>query len=180
MVSANESHQHHSKYAGEEKRAIKSLSAEDINQLKQGKGWGLAKVAELNGMPGPAHILEMKQQIGLTAGQTKQVQTLFDEMKSQAIPLGNELIALEKRLNDQFANKDIDELQLKSLLQEIANVHSQLRYVHLVTHLKTPAILSEQQVKQYNQLRGYSSGDPCENIPKGHDVKMWKQHNGCK
>jgi hypothetical protein len=31
----------------------------------------------------------------------------------------------------------------------------------------------------YNKLRGYSN-DPCQNIPEGHNVEMWKKHNGCK
>ncbi|MBF0286444.1 MAG: hypothetical protein HQM14_01385 [SAR324 cluster bacterium] len=39
---ANKSH-HHSQYAGQEKRIIKSLSPDDIAELEQGKGWGLAK-----------------------------------------------------------------------------------------------------------------------------------------
>jgi hypothetical protein len=51
-----------SKYAGEEKREIKSLSATDIEELQNGKGWGLAKAAELNGIPGPVHLLEMKEE----------------------------------------------------------------------------------------------------------------------
>ena len=59
-----------SKYAGEEKREIKSLSAADIDELKNGKGWGLAKAAELNGVPGPVHLLEMKNEIHLTPEQT--------------------------------------------------------------------------------------------------------------
>jgi len=48
-------HDHVSKYAGEENRAIKSLSESDIEELLSGSGWGLAKAAELNGVPGPAH-----------------------------------------------------------------------------------------------------------------------------
>ena len=59
-------HSYKSKYAGEEKREIKSLSETDIEELKNGKGWGLAKAAELNGVPGPAHLLEMKNEIDLT------------------------------------------------------------------------------------------------------------------
>ena len=57
---------HKSKYVGEEQRKIKSLSADDISELKKGGGWGLAKAAELNGVPGPVHILQMEKQIGLT------------------------------------------------------------------------------------------------------------------
>ena len=47
-------------YAGLEARAIKSLSAADVQELRRGGGWGLALPAELNGVPGPAHLLELK------------------------------------------------------------------------------------------------------------------------
>ena len=46
-----------SPYAGEERREIKSLSPQEIGDYLAGKGMGLAKAAELNGYPGPAHVL---------------------------------------------------------------------------------------------------------------------------
>jgi len=168
-----------SKYIGQEKRAIKSLSEDDIRQLRQGEGWGLAKAAELNGMPGPAHVLQMKQQIALTEEQEKKITALYDDMKSKAIPLGNDLIKLEKNLNDSFANKSITTEQLNRQLDAIAKVQKKLRYVHLVTHLMTPKILTTQQIETYNRLRGYNSNDPCQHVPEGHDVEMWKMHNNC-
>lgn len=169
-----------SDYAGQEKRRIKSLSPDDIEQLLAGKGWGLAKAAELNGMPGPVHILQMKKEIALTAVQESKIQSLYDEMKKQAIPLGRELVELEKELNDAFADKSINSETLMSRLGKIADVRRQLRYVHLAAHLKTPDILSADQISQYNRLRGYDSADPCKNIPYGHDAEMWKKHNGCQ
>ena len=54
-----------------------------------------------------------------------------------------------------------------------------LRYVHLSAHLNTPDILKSEQITLYNKLRGYSSDDPCENVPKSHDPKMWKKHHDC-
>jgi len=177
---ADEKPAYQSNYVGEEKRAIKSLSQDAINQLQQGKGWGLAKAAELNGMPGPSHILQMKDKISLTSEQEIKIKALFDEMKSNAIPLGLRLIELEKTLNDSFANRTITEINLKQQLAMIADVRQQLRYTHLVTHLKTPEILTAKQVELYNQLRGYGSGDPCKNIPAGHDAAMWKKHNDCE
>jgi hypothetical protein len=47
-------HRHGSQtpYAGLQNRAIKSLSDNDIKELRRGGGWGLALAAELNGMPG--------------------------------------------------------------------------------------------------------------------------------
>lgn len=175
--ASNDSHR--SKYAGQETREIKSLSEADIKELKTGGGWGLAKAAELNGLPGPAHLLEMKEEIKLNAEQVKTIEALYKKMKEEAIQLGLELIGLEQELNDHFANRTISEALLHKLLQKNARVREQLRYVHLATHLKTPDILTPKQIALYNKLRGYTSGDPCQNIPEGHDPEMWKQHNNC-
>lgn len=182
LVSSSMAHaaDYRSAYAGEEKRSIKSLSEDDIKQLQQGRGWGLAKAAELNGMPGPVHILQMKQEISLTAVQEKRIRALFDTMKADAVPLGKKLVHLERQLNNAFANKTITRHKLKSLLDEIAGTRSRLRYVHLSAHLATPAILTARQLSDYNQLRGYGHGDPCEQVPSGHDARMWKKHNGCE
>jgi Spy/CpxP family protein refolding chaperone len=179
-VNSAETPKYKSNYIGQEKRLIKSLSEDDIQQLKHGKGWGLAKAAELNGMPGPSHILQMKEKISLTKEQEAKVRALFEDMKSKAIPLGNKLIHLEKTLNDSFANRTITNELLNQQLDSISKALRELRYVHLVTHLMTPNILTPHQIEEYNRLRGYKSGDPCKNIPEGHDAAMWKKHNDCK
>ena len=172
-------HTHKSKYAGEENREIKSLSVTDIKELQNGKGWGLAKAAELNGVPGPVHLLEMKEEINLSSEQIQAIEDIYKKMKKEAVPLGLELIELEKELNEHFANGTITNELLRNILQEISQVRGQLRYVHLSTHLKTPDILKSEQIALYNKLRGYSSIDPCENVPKGHDPVMWKKHHNC-
>ena len=172
-------HSHKSKYAGEEKREIKTLSATDIEELQNGKGWGLAKAAELNGVPGPVHLLEMKEEINLSAKQIRTIEDIYKKMKQEAIPLGLELIELERELNNHFANRTITDELLRQILQRIAQVHRRLRYVHLSAHLNTPDILKSEQITLYNKLRGYSSDDPCENVPKGHDPEMWKKHHNC-
>jgi len=168
-----------SSYVGQENREIKSLSETDIVELTNGKGWGLAKAAELNGVPGPAHLLEMKEEISLSPEQTKEIEILYQEMQKQAIPLGINLIEYERELNNHFANKTITEELLHAIIEQIAQAQKQLRYVHLSTHLKTPKILTAEQIDLYNQLRGYFSNDPCKNIPEGHDPEMWKRHNNC-
>ncbi|MBT8347665.1 MAG: hypothetical protein HKP52_02735 [Desulfofustis sp.] len=170
---------HRSEYAGEEHREIKSLSEADIDELRDGGGWGLALAAELNGVPGPVHLLEMKKEIRLSPEQIGQIEALFEQMRGQAIELGTTLIDLERELNSQFAEGTINEKLLRDLLEQIAQVRAQLRFVHLSTHLKTPDILTTEQIARYNELRGYSSDDPCTNIPAGHDPEMWKKHNNC-
>lgn len=177
LVSAEVGHV--SKYAGQQNRQIKSLSSDDISELRRGGGWGLAKAAELNGMPGPAHILEMEEKIKLTELQKNKIEKLFNTMRSQAIPLGEQLISLERQLNENFSTGKIDQQSLEKLLKEIEQVRAKLRYVHLSTHLQTPRILTKDQISLYNELRGYGQ-DPCRHIPQGHDPQMWRKHNGCE
>ncbi len=170
---------HTSKYKGQEHRAIKSLSEEDIQELRSGGGWGLAKAAELNGVPGPVHLLQMKAEIPLTPEQIKKIEELYASMNQKAVRVGTQLIELEGTLNAHFAERTITEEILQNLLEKIGQTRTQLRYVHLATHLKTPAILTSEQIARYNALRGYASDDLCANIPEGHDPEMWKKHNNC-
>ena len=177
---ADNSNRFLSKYIGQENREIKSLSEEDIKELSTGSGWGLAKVAELNGLPGPKHILEMKEKIQLSKEQEQGIMRLFETMHERAVELGHVFIGLEKELNNRFATKTIDEKVLRELLEKLSKTHMELRFVHLSTHLKTPNILSKSQIEKYNRLRGYFAENPCRDIPKGHDPVMWRKHNNCE
>jgi len=55
-----------SPYTGQQTRSIKALSPEDIDELRKGAGMGLAKAAELNGYPGPLHVLALTKELRLT------------------------------------------------------------------------------------------------------------------
>ncbi len=176
---ARSEHEYTSKYVGQEKRDIKSLSDEDIQELRAGAGWGLAKAAELNGLPGPKHVLEMKKEIDLTSEQERMVVALYNDMKREAIAAGSKLIEYERDLNNRFAERKMNEKVLDELLTKISETYKSLRYTHLSAHLKTPGILTEDQIKKYNALRGYASDDPCSKIPEGHDPVMWRKHNNC-
>ena len=46
-------------YAGYQQRPIKALSEQQIADLRAGRGMGLALAAELNGYPGPVHVLAL-------------------------------------------------------------------------------------------------------------------------
>lgn len=77
---------------GFQSRAIKSLTDNDIKELRRGGGWGLALSAELNGMSGPAHLLELKDQIPLNQDQVAKTQALYDDMRKATIPTGARLV----------------------------------------------------------------------------------------
>jgi len=54
-------------YAGMQTRPIKALSEQQVADLGAGRGTGLALAAELNGYPGPSHVLELADKLDLSA-----------------------------------------------------------------------------------------------------------------
>ena len=121
----------------------------------------------------------MEDKIHLTHEQKIKIEAVYADMKKKAMLLGEKFIHLEAELNNSFLNKTITQASLKKIVRAIENVKAELRIAHLSTHLQTPNILTDEQIILYNQLRGYSK-DPCQNIPEGHNMEMWKKHNGCK
>lgn len=168
-----------SPYAGFQDRAIKGLSQSDIDELKKGGGWGLALPAELNGAPGPAHVLELKDELDLTAAQIEAVEAIYAAMKADAIAAGERFIAAEAALSDAFAGGMLDDATLTALLEEAAQARAALRFVHLSRHLETPPLLTKRQIHTYNVQRGYAD-DPCASVPEGHNAALWRKHNGCE
>lgn len=147
-----------SPYAGEETREIKALSQSEVEGLFSGKGMGYAKAAELNGYPGPAHVLELKEELSLTADQRRETEIIFSRMEAAAKDLGAQLVAAERALNEAFKSKKIDEPLLSQLTKNIGDIESRLRAAHLIAHLQQSKILSDQQISQYIALRGYVDG----------------------
>ncbi|MCA1532269.1 periplasmic heavy metal sensor [Bradyrhizobium sp. NBAIM03] len=146
-------------YAGLEKRPIKALSQQQIDDLRAGRGMGLALAAELNGYPGPSHVLELSDLLGLTADQRAEVQRLFDAMKQEAVPLGNKLVEQERALEDLFSSRRVTSEALKTSIGAIAETQGQLRESHLKYHLSTAAVLDQSQMQRYAELRGYQRPD---------------------
>ena len=150
----------HSPYAGEEDSEIPALTAEQLRQLENGEGMGLARAAELNHYPGPKHALELAEELSLSAEQRVQIVEIRDRMKAEAIRLGSEILEAECTLNRRFEHQHIDEAALRSAIREIARLNGELRYVHLAAHLETTRVLTPEQVQAYDQLRGYGHGEP--------------------
>jgi hypothetical protein len=148
--------QSHKPYAGLEQRAIKTLSDQEITDLKNGRGMGMALAAELNGYPGPIHSIDLADRLGLSADQVSKLKKLFEEMKAETIPIGATLMTQERLLNDDFAHRTVTPVSLERNTQQIGATQASLRAAHLKYHLATAAILTADQVKRYNELRGYA------------------------
>lgn len=144
-----------SPYSGEERREIKALSDADVAGLLSGKGMGYAKAAELNGYPGPAHVLELAEALSLTADQRAESQAIFERMASAAKDLGAELVAAEGALDRAFKEERIDESTLSKRVMRLGDIESRLRTVHLEAHLQQTEILDPRQITKYMTLRGY-------------------------
>jgi hypothetical protein len=170
-----------SPYVPLQHREIKALSEADIAELERGGGWGLALAAELNGVPGPAHLLELAHEIPLTAEQVEAIEAIFGDMRAEAIAEGGRFLAIEAEIEARFRGGDMTDDALRDLTARSAESLGRLRYIHLSRHLLTPDLLTAQQIAAYGVLRGYGgSTDPCDAVPEGHDPDMWRRHNACE
>jgi len=158
-------------YSGQEGREIKALSAEETADLLAGRGMGAALAAELNHYPGPAHVLQLREQLGLSAEQIHAVQEIFDRMNAAAKPLGAAIVAAEKHLDEAFGSGSVVADTVRGDTAAIAELQGKLRAVHLAAHLETRAVLQPEQISRYDILRGYAAGAP----PPAHDHR---RHSG--
>ena len=144
-------------YAGQEQRETKALSAGEIRDYLAGKGMGLARAAELNHYPGPAHVLELAPKLGLSEAQVARTRAIFAAMQKDAIRHGQSLVEKERELDRLFATGTINPDKLRAVLAEIGRLQAELRRVHLQAHLDQRAVLTPEQVGRYDTLRGYGS-----------------------
>ena len=153
--TANSPAQTTSPYAGQQQRTIKALSDQDIGDLLEGRGMGLAKAGELNSYPGPLHVLQLADQLGLSDAQRIATDSLYAKMRERAVAIGRQIIEAERTLDRAFADGRIEPVTLRSQLDAIAILQGNLRAVHLETHLAQRSLLTPEQISRYDVLRGY-------------------------
>jgi Spy/CpxP family protein refolding chaperone len=134
---------------------VKALSEDAMKAYRDGTGMGLAIPAELNGYPGPRHLLDMAGHLELTDAQKASLQAIFDPMHADAVRLGGEIIDLERKLDEAFARGTASDDEVRTLTREIASRQGQLRFVHLKAHIATKKVLNADQIAMYEKMRGY-------------------------
>ncbi len=154
--AATGEHAGHSAYAGQESREIKALSADEERGLAAGAGMGYAKAAELNGYPGPMHVLENAQALGITPEQRNAIEFVMQAHKAEARALGAELLKRERELDRLFASRQATAAAIDTKTFEIGLVQAKLRASHLKAHTATTAVLTPEQIDRYNRSRGYA------------------------
>jgi Spy/CpxP family protein refolding chaperone len=161
--------QHPQPYAGLQARPLKALSDEQLADLKAGRGMGLALAAELNGYPGPRHVLELQKELVLSDAQRTRAQQLFDAMRAETIPIGQQLIAAETDLDRQFAARTITPISLEAATNAIGVTQAKLRAAHLKYHLSMLEVLTPEQIRRYSELRGYAGATSTGHTPGMHN-----------
>jgi len=122
-------------YVAQASREIKNFSAQDVQQIKQGKGWGMAKSAEFNGYPGPRHVLDMAEKLALSAEQTRAVKDIFEAMQVKAMAAGDAYLAAERQLDQGFLHNQINAESLRELVDTSLQARADLRYIHQGTYM---------------------------------------------
>ena len=132
-------HAQHGGYAGQQSREIKALSA----------------------FPGPLHVLEVADKLGLSGEQLATTKELMDQHKRQARAIGAHLVDAERALEALFKKSSPDQAALARAVREVAALEGEYRLSHLETHRRMRALLTEDQVERYDALRGYSAEAPA-------------------
>ena len=142
-------------HAGQAMPEIKSLSATEIQGYLEGREMGLAKAAELNGYPDPAHVLELATELQLTSHQRAKAERLKRSMKVAA-RMGHWLVEAERRLNLVFAKGEADDEKITVLVRQIGGLEAEIRLVHLRADIEMRRALTADQIKKYEQERGFA------------------------
>ena len=91
---------------------------------------------------------------------------MFDAMKSEAIGIGEHLVAQEAALDALFAKRGATPEAISVATAEIGDTQGKLRAAHLKYHLMTVGMLQPSQIEQYAQLRGYGGESTLHRHPR--------------
>lgn len=148
---------------------VAALGARQADDFLAGRGMGLARAAELNGYPGPAHVLELADELELTAAQREHAAALVAQVREDAQRLGAEIVAGERQLERLFAQGLARPETLRPLLDHVSMLHGELRAIHLAAHIAQRDALDGEQIARYRRLR-------AEHPRPGGDEPMRRHH----
>ncbi len=140
--------------AGAQGHQVAQTCASEFEKVVgEGRGFGLAFAADQNGYPGPMHILELKDRLKLTADQEGKARELMHAMFTESRPKGARLLDAEARLRRLFAERVADAPAVRAAVAEVERARTEVRLVHLLTHLTTRNLLTEDQRRIYHEAR---------------------------
>lgn len=133
------------------------LTPEEVEGLLAGAGMGMAKPAELHAFPGPLHVLELADELGLTEEQREETERIREVMLQETQALGAQLVDVELHLDAAFESGDVTAPAVDRMTAHAARLRGQIRASHLKAHLALRPALTDAQVALYNERRGYKA-----------------------
>jgi Spy/CpxP family protein refolding chaperone len=153
MGTAAAQHGGHGQSGGAPGHPLAQSCAEQFTKVVgEGRGFGMAFAADQNGYPGPMHILELKDRLRLTTEQEAKAQELHAAVRAE-LPKSTRLLEAERRLERLFADRTATESSVRAAVLEIERARTDVRLVHLLTHLRTRDVLTEEQRRIYQEAR---------------------------
>jgi Spy/CpxP family protein refolding chaperone len=128
--------------------------------IRDGRGFGLAFVADQQGYPGPLHVLELKDRLGLSRDQEAKAQALLAAMFAESRPKSARLLDAEAKLRRLFAAGPPDDAAVRAAVAEVETARADVRLVHLLFHLKMRDALTDEQRRVYQEARWGGPGAP--------------------
>lgn len=125
----------------------------DKEALKAAAGSGMALYADVNGYPGPKHVLELRDSLKLTSEQTRRIEGIIKRMRSRATELGKRIIEQEQGLEALFRRHDATRAEIDRRARSIGTLRGDLRAVHLRAHLEARDVLTQEQIDRYISIR---------------------------
>ena len=99
--------------------AVRSLTPDEIAQIERGQGAGFALPAELNGVPGPRHALDLAEELGLSDEQVARVRAVYDELQAAVLPAGRRYLDALRALEEEFRAGTLAEADLPARGDEV-------------------------------------------------------------
>jgi len=121
--------------------------------IGEGRGFGMAFVADQQGYPGPLHVLELKDRLKLTPEQEAKAQMLLAAMFAESRPKGERLLEAERKPGSLFSEGRADEASIRSAVADVERARGDVRLVHLMFHLKMREVLTDEQRRLYHEAR---------------------------
>jgi Spy/CpxP family protein refolding chaperone len=143
--TAGTPHQHHAVAAG--------CNQAFEETVREGRGFGMAFVADRAGYPGPLHVLELKDVLRLSPDQEAATRKLLDAMYAESRPKSARLLDAEARLAQLFAGGRAEDVTVKKAVGEVEAARADVRMVHLAFHLKMRDALTDEQRRLYHEAR---------------------------
>lgn len=143
---------HHQHGDGQGHQAAQACADQFNKVVGEGRGFGMAFAADQNGYPGPMHVLELKDRLKLTADQEAKAREVYAVVRAE-LPKSTRLLEAERRLERLFADRTATEQAVRAAVAEVERARTEVRLVHLLTHLRTRDLLTEEQRRIYHEAR---------------------------